>query len=267
VNAFLDIYATLFRTDLANQMQYRGALGIRMLGNILQPVVYLVVWLTVAKAKGGQVGGFTGGDLAAYYTILLVVNHLTASGMAARLNYRVRSGNLSPLLLQPLHPIHRDLAESIAYKFLTMAAVVPAVVAMMLLFKPVIHPPLWAIMAFVPALLLAALLCFLTEWCVALLAFWITDASALRQIYSVTGIFLTGRMAPLSFMPDWVQTIAEILPFRWMVSFPVELLQGRLKQEEAVLGFVLQSVWLLVGLGMLNLGWHRGLKRYSAVGA
>ena len=75
MNAFLDIYATLFRTDLANQMQYRGALGIRMLGNILQPVVYLVVWLTVAKAKGGQVGGFTGGDLAAYYTILLVVNY------------------------------------------------------------------------------------------------------------------------------------------------------------------------------------------------
>lgn len=267
MRAYLDIYATLFRTDLANQMQYRGALGIRMLGNILQPVVYLVVWLTVAKAKGGQVGGFTEGDLAAYYTILLVVNHLTASGTAARFNYRVRTGNLSPLLLHPLHPIHRDLAENLAYKILTMAAVVPAVVAMVLLFKPVMHPPLWAIVAFVPALFLAALLSFLTEWCVGLLAFWITEASALRQMYTVTGIFLTGRMAPLSFMPDWVQNVSEILPFRWMVSFPVELVQGRLKQEDALFGFVLQGVWILVSLGLLNLGWRRGLKRYSAVGA
>ena len=48
-----DIYPVLFRTDIAVQFQYRAAMVIWLIGLVVQPIVYLVVWLTVAASQGG----------------------------------------------------------------------------------------------------------------------------------------------------------------------------------------------------------------------
>ena len=52
-------------------------MAIWLIGMIIEPVMYLVVWQTVASGEGGSVGGYTMGDFAAYYITLMVVTHLT----------------------------------------------------------------------------------------------------------------------------------------------------------------------------------------------
>ena len=262
-----DIYATLFRTEAAVQLQSRAALIIWLIGLVVQPVVYLVVWLTVAKAQGGQVGGFSSGDLAAYYIALMVINHLTFTWVMFEFEYRVRSGSFSPLLLQPLHPIHTDITINIAYKVLTSAVTLPVALILVWLFQPDFHPQPWALLALAPALVLAFALRFLIEWCLALSAFWTTRVGALNQVYFAALLFLSGRMAPLELMPSWVQTLALLMPFRWMMAFPVELVMGRLSAQQALHGFAAQAAWVGAGLGLLALVWRRGLKQYGAVGA
>lgn len=262
-----DIYATLFRTEAAVQLQYRAALVIWLIGLVVQPVVYLVVWLTVAKAQGGHVGAFASGDLAAYYIALMVINHLTFTWVMFEFEYRVRSGSFSPLLLQPLHPIHTDITVNIAYKVLTSAITLPVAGVLAWFFEPTFQRHSWSLAALLLALLLAFALRFLVEWCLALSAFWTTRVGALNQFYFAALLFLSGRMAPLELMPAWVQTIAAVLPFRWMLSFPVELAMGRLSPDQALQGLVVQGVWVAASVGLLALVWRRGLKRYGAVGA
>jgi len=267
VKSFLDIYATLFRTDAAVQLQYRAALVIWLIGLVVQPVIYLAVWLTVAQARGGQVGGFTGGDLAAYYIALMVINHLTFTWVMFEFEYRVRDGSFSPLLLQPLHPIHRDIVENLTYKLLTLVVTLPTAAVLALVFEPHFAPQPWALIAFVPALFLAFVVRFLVEWALALSAFWTTRVGALNQLYFAALLFLSGRMAPLELMPGWVQDLAALLPFRWMLAFPVELFLGRLSPEAAREGFAAQGAWVGLSLALMALVWKRGMKQYSAVGA
>ena len=83
-------------------------------------------------------------------------------------------------------------------------------------------------LAFIPALLLAFLVRFLLEWTLALAAFWTTRVNAINQVYFVLMLFLAGQIAPLTLFPRWIQVVADILPFRWMLGFPVELVLGRL---------------------------------------
>ena len=116
-------------------------------------------------------------------------------------------------------------------------------------------------------LLLAFLVRFLLEWTLALAAFWTTRVGAINQIYFVLMLFLSGQMAPLDAFPAPVQVVAAILPFRWMIGFPVELLLGRLTPVEALEGWLAQ-----VGLGghrlvLLRIVWRAGVRVYSAVGA
>ena len=43
------------------QFQYRTANYFYMLGMVAEPVIYLVVWTTIADQQGGSVQGFTPG--------------------------------------------------------------------------------------------------------------------------------------------------------------------------------------------------------------
>ena len=262
-----EVYVQQFKTTIAVQLQYRASLIIWLIGQILEPLIYIVVWGTVASASGGRVGSFTTGEFAAYYIVLMLVNHVTFTWIMWEYEYRIRHGSLSFALLRPVHPIHADIADNVSYKLLTMVVMIPTTVVLTIAFRPTFHPIGWAVVAFVPALALAFVMRFLIEWSLALAAFWTTRITAINQMFFVVMLFLSGQIAPLELMPHPVQVAAAILPFRWVVSFPVELLLGRLTPTEALTGLGVQLVWLALGLAILKFVWSAGVRQYSAVGS
>ncbi len=267
MSGLLDIYVQQFRTTFAAQVQYRAALVIWLIGHVLEPVIYLVVWSTVARSSGGSVDGLSAGDFAAYYIVLMLVNHATFTWIMFEYDYRVRHGDLSFMLLKPVHPIHSDISDNVAFKLITLVFMLPIAVGLALAFHPAFHPVPWALAAFVPALLLAFLVRFFVEWTLALVAFWTTRVTAINQMYFVTILFLSGQAAPLALFPYPVQVVASVLPFRWMVQFPVELALGRLGPRDAMIGLGVQAMWALVSLALLKFVWRIGVKQYSAVGS
>jgi ABC-2 type transport system permease protein len=80
-------------------------------------------------------------------------------------------------------------------------------------------------------------------------------------------LFLSGQMAPLTLFPRPIQILASLLPFRYMIGYPVELLLGRLKPIETLTGLAAQVVWLGISLVLIRIVWRTGVRNYSAVGA
>jgi ABC-2 type transport system permease protein len=265
VIALADLYRAEFRISLATMIQYRAALIIWLLGQVLDPVIYLIVWSTVSTSSGGSVGGYTTGDFAAYFLVLMVVNNLTYTWIMWEYEYRVREGSLSAALLRPVHPIHADVAENLSSKAMSSPFILLTAVLLGLVFQPTFHLVGWAVLAFVPAVALAFVLRFLVEWTLAQAAFWTTRVSSLNQLYFVAMLFLSGQVAPLTLFPPAVQTVAALLPFRWMISFPVELLLGNLTPQQAAIGFAAQAAWIALALILLRLVWRAGVRVYSAV--
>ena len=107
---------------------------------------------------------------------------------------------------------------------------------------------------------------FLVEWTLALAAFWTTRVGAINQGYYVAALFLSGQVAPLVLFPASVRAVAAVLPFRWMISFPAELLLGRLTPAQAAAGLAIQAGWLGLALLILKLVWRAGVRRFTAVG-
>jgi ABC-2 type transport system permease protein len=261
------LYLAQFRTTIAEQLQYRGSLVIWLIGLILEPVVFLAVWTAVATSQGGSVDGFTAGGFAAYYIVAMLVDHATFTWIMFEFEYWIRQGTLSPLLLRPVHPIHRQVAVNLTFKLLTFVVLLPVAVILALVFHPQANLQGWALLAFIPSLLLAMALRFTVEWTLALAAFWITRVSATNQLYFVVFVFLSGQAAPLALLPGPVAELARWLPFYRMLGFPVELALGRLTPRDALIGIGAQVAWLAIALLVMNALWDRGIRRYSAVGA
>jgi ABC-2 type transport system permease protein len=263
----LEIYHAQLKVTFAVFIQYRAELLIWLLGAILQPVVYLIVWATVARANGGAVGGYSASGFAAYYIAMMLVDHLTFTWIMYEFEPRIREGQFSPRLVRPIHPIHSDIADNVTHKLLGLVPLVPVAVGLTLLFHPTLAPQPWAVAAFIPALLLACVLRFAAEWTLALAAFWVTRVGAINQLYEVVSVVLSGYMAPLSLFPAPVQALAAIAPFRWAVAFPVELVLGRVAPRDALIGLGVQAVWAAVAIILLRLTWRAAVRRYAAVGA
>jgi ABC-2 type transport system permease protein len=259
------VYRAYLRATVAIQLQYRVAMAIWLIGLVVQPVVYLVVWRTVAGS--GTVGGYDAAGFAAYYLVLMVVNHVTFSWIMYEYDYEVRQGMLSAKLLKPTHPIHIHLADNVAYKAIAFVVVLPATAGLALYFQPRLAPSALEVGAFLVSLLLAFALRWLIEYTLALAAFWTTRVGAVNNIYNASFWFLSGAVAPTSVLPAALQQVAIVLPFRYTLAFPIEVLLGRVQGEALVGGLVTQVVWVAAAYLLFRLVWRAGLRNYSAVGA
>lgn len=261
------LYVQQLKTGVATMLQYRASLVIWLIGNVLEPLIYLVVWTTVSSSTGGSVGGYGTRDFAAYYIVLMLVNQATFSWVMYEFDYRIREGTFSADLLHPVHPIHADIAENLSSKAVSLPFMIAAAAGLAALFHPALRLTPLAAAAFLPALILAFLVRFLVDWTVALAAFWTTRVAAINQIHYMAVLFFSGQIAPLAVLPRPLQVAANVLPFRWTVGFPVEIVLGRLTPAQIGLGFAVQAAWLAAGAFLVRSAWRASVKRYSAVGA
>ncbi len=267
MKSYFFIYRSYMRIQLALNLQYRVALLIWILSSIVGPVLYLVVWRTVALQKGGAVAGYTVNDIVVYYILMLLVNHATHTWFALALSNRIRLGEFSSDLLKPVHPIHLDIADNFAFKLVALPVIGAAVAFLAWTFSASWQPEASALVAFVPVFVLALLMRLFLEWALAMLAFWTTRVDAISQLYFLFGLSFSGRLAPLDLFPHSVQSLAAILPFRWMLAFPVEILLGRVTSRELIAGLGMQLIWVIGGFIILQISYRKGIRRYTAVGA
>ena len=249
---FVAVCLARTKLQLLANLQYPLGMAIWQVGVVLQPVIGLVVWSAVAAASSGTIAGYRPGDFVAYFLVLMVVYRATYTSAMYEIEWRIRRGDLSALLLQPTHPISVDIAYSLGANGHALLLIVPAAAGLALVFQPAFHWSLWSLAVGGLALVLAAALRFLVEYTLGCAAFWIVRLGALNGVYYAAMLFFSGQFVPLALLPPPAQQVANVLPFRSMLAFPVELLLGRLTPEEAGRGLATQIGWLVVSLGALR---------------
>ncbi len=262
----LGFYWTTMKIAIQVQFQYPVANYFYMIGMIAEPVIYLVVWSTVAQAQGGTVGGYTAGQFAAYYIVWTLVRNMNIVFTPYGWEGRIRQGQLSADLLRPLHPLHHDVAYFAGWKLVVIVLWLPLAAFLALIFRPDISPSWAEVLAFFFAIWGAYLIRTMALSLLGLITFWTTRVSALFELYFALELLLSGRLVPMSLMPAWVQTLSGYLPFRWTFQFPIEALVGQLPPAELWAGLGMQALWIVIGTLLVQAVWRVAIRRYAAVG-
>jgi ABC-2 type transport system permease protein len=117
------------------------------------------------------------------------------------------------------------------------------------------------------SMLLGLVLNMMMQSAFAMIAFWTTQSSNVFGLVSGIGQFLSGYIAPLALFPEQFRQVANLLPFRSLVSLPVEMLMGKLSWAEIGFGYAVTLIWLAIFTLIYRLAWRAGLRQYEAVGA
>ena len=265
LRGLFDVYVQEAKIAIAEQIQYRVANYMYMLGMVAEPVIYLVVWQTVAEQQGGSVAGITAGQFAAYYIVWTLVRNINIVFTPYGWEERIREGRLSAQLLRPLFPIVEDLGFFLGWKPVVVLLWLPIAFFLALVFHPVLNPTPLAIVVFAVSLLGAYLIRSLNQSSLGLITFWTTRVGPVFQLYIAAELLLSGRLVPMALMPEWVQDIANVLPFQWTFGFPIEALVGNLSTGELLSGLAMQLLWIVIGAILVRIVWHFAIRRYSAV--
>ena len=258
-------YFALMRRSLNVLLEYRMAMVIWILSATF-PLVMLAVWLSLAE--NGPIGTFTASDFVEYYVLSFYVRQMTAVWVAWELDYDIRHGDMNTKLLHPLAPIHEYVAFNLADKVLRGMLFTPLVIAVALLVPEVQFAvtPL-NLFFFVVALAGAWLMRYLIQFCLGLFTFWFSQALVLTDVFWMLYLLLGGGIAPIELLPEPLRTIAYQLPFRYMMSFPIEIMMGRLSTPEILAGFAAVAFWVVALFVAYRVLWARGIRHFGAFGA
>lgn len=232
---------------------------------MISPLIYMFVW-TMAVGNG-NIAGFQKNDIMIYYICFIVINQLTYPSSHWTVGDNIFNGTFSTWLLRPLPPIFEAIAGDIALKVIC----VPFITIFTFLLCIVLNINLqldWTfIVPFLIALFLAQILRFILGYVIALMALFTSKISSLLSINDTLLLLFAGQIVPISLLPDVLQRIADVLPYRYMLGFPVEIILGKLTAAEIQKGIGLQVIFIAVIVVLERIVWKTGIKHYGAVGA
>ncbi len=262
------IFKRMWQVNWAEQWQYRANLFMYVLYWIVQPVIYIAVWTSIANAQG-SVKGLSANDFVTYYMAMLIVDQVTSEIVVYNFAHKIQDGTLSGEIIRPIHPILTNaLTNNIAFKALTTLVLLPVWVMLWLLYTPIFASTSWVnILLSIPTLIIGFFINFLLSSAIVCVAFWTQRVWALYRLYGIPVALFSGQFVPLQLMPKVIQDISVYLPFQLFKYFPTQLILGKLSGTQILQGYTMDIIWLFIAFVIFRWTWANGIKQFSAVGA
>lgn len=263
-------YGKSYSIALKAGLEYRVNFYFSIAAAAAPVIIQTALWVALyGDNPGASLFGFTFAQMVAYTVIAQLVSRLVRTGFEYEINGDIRAGTLDRYLVKPVSYFSFRLfaflgdktIHSLVTGFLLAAAVTALTVFLGFRLTTV------GALLFLAALILAFALNFLIFWCVALTGFWLTEIGFLFEAVRIVIIAASGGIFPLAVFGKTGEAVLGALPFRFTIQYPVELLLGRLGSAEAVSGFFVAGLWILLLFGLSRLLWSRGIRRFAAVGS
>ena len=260
----------LLRVGFAEAVAYRAELLVWVLATTM-PLIMLALWTAVARDAPIEGNGrrFGEDELTAYFLATFVVRQLTGSWAAWEISMDVRQGNLSMRLLRPVHPLFTYAVENVAAMPMRLLVAIPVAVFLLATLgkaQLTTDPVLWAM--FVVSLFGGWLVTLFINLAIGCLALYIESSAKVMDVYLAAFFVMSGYIVPVSLFPASVRAAGDVLPFRYQIGLPVELMTRAYEGQRGLALEMLGKQWLHVALGLLvtMVVWSRGVKRFEAYG-
>ncbi len=263
----LRVIRRLMMIDLSTALIYRVEFVMFMISTVVGPAISLMIWR--AALNNGAALPVDAEYLTTYFVLLGVVSMLTSSWLSGFLAEEIRLGQIAKWVVRPGSTHLNLIANNLSEKLIKTVALAPMIAVLWWLVRDAVvlpaNPITW--LFFIASVVAAAVMVFALDIIVGSLAFWIDDITGIDRARGLLAVIFRGQLVPLALMPAWAQGFVDVQPFRFTLSFSLELLIGDLSAAEQAAGMALQLLYpALTVVGAIWI-WRRGLRAYAAAGA
>lgn len=262
---FVKVAAIEFRLSLSSEFTYKWQVLIWVISDAIQPVIFALLWSAVAISGTRS---FTQTDMISYYFMVLIVSRLTQDWSVQFVTDSIISGEFSNYLIKPFNYLSEMFGISLAIRTLRISMILPLIIVgyfvlgerLQYTFTPNLT------IFFIISLLIGFVINFLLGNIFALLAFFLKQIIGMRALYVNLVSILSGEYIPLKVLAVGTFFIFEILPFRYILSFPIELISGDLSFTQIQRGFLISIFWVLILFFLYKVIYRFAIIKYESEG-
>jgi ABC-2 type transport system permease protein len=264
-------YWHVLNIGLQNNLTYRFNFLARALFGLIPLMAVLSLWRAIYEGKlaGATVSTYTLAQMISYYLIVTVVDALTAVNEDDwQIAADIKDGNISQFLLKPVDYLWFRFTLFVSGRITYLAvAFIPITLFILHLRQYVVFPPDWTTFGlFLVSLAMTALLQFFLSYMMAMLAFWVLEVSTFIFILYAFEYIASGHLFPLDILPPALEQALYLTPFPYQLYVPVGIYMGKISGNELITNLVMQAGWVVLAYLLARFAWHRGIRKYSAVG-
>lgn len=260
-------YWHVFINTFSEISTYRFNFAMWRFRNVLQVLTLYFLWSTVIPQQS-NLFGYSHEQILTYVIGTSFLSAIIMSTRAQEIGDNIVNGDLSIFLLRPWGYFKYWLARDLGDKLMNILFSIGEIIILVLLLNPPLFIQVNAMLLILTCIsvIIAVLLHFLISALMSMLGFWSNDVWAPRFMFYVISGFLTGAYFPLDIFPTAVYNFFQILPFTYLIYFPMKMYLGQLSTEEITNGFFISFIWLIILFVILRIIWIKGIKMYEAVG-
>jgi len=266
---FLQKYKRTFILAFQNEMEYRANFLLGIVSGGFVMVVQCFLWTAVFNSSpNSSVFGYTYSQMITYSIYSGIVAKLVSTGFQGEIANDIKNGGLSKFIAQPINYFSYRICNFFGGKILQ------TIIVLIILFVTMfISNTLWnmkvgvfSLVLFMLSVILGMVINFLIFYSVSSLAFIMTEVWGVFVAFGQGIFLLSGGIFPLDMFGEKVKSCLDLLPFGYIVYFPVNIINGHLNTSQIMDGMLRQGIWIILLVIISKISWKNGMRKYVAVG-
>jgi len=259
-------YAKLIKIAFLSDIEYRIYNILLFLLTLLQMFILVMLWSAIFSWNNVEtIAGFTLSEMITYAIVAVLITQLWENDYEYNLEDFIKEGELTTILTRPIdfffYAFSNYLGENLSVIIYSFIAWIIAIFAFS------IHVPIGiTLLLFTFSLLISFFLMFTISMIIGCFAFWAEDIHGVSETIRILILLFSGSFIPLSFFPEGLRIIANILPFQAMYSLPILIYLEKITGTDIFIAIFIQIFWAIVLYLVARLFLKQGLKRFTSLG-
>lgn len=237
-------YKGIARNEFMAALTYREHFITSFFTELLFFVVLYFLWKAIYAGTSGTIAGMTMQQTYVSISLSICLLRCLSGGIEWEMHFQMIQGDIIMKMVKPLDYMYQMLWMKIGGMIVNLITyLIPVFTVIILLFPGVIR--LGAnIPIFVICMCISFLVMFTFEFMIGVFTFYTESVWGLSTIKELIISFFAGVQVPIAFFPDWLKSIASVLPFKSLYNDPLQILLNR-NMELADYGRVIafQLLW------------------------
>jgi len=249
-------------------MEQRFTMIVANLQSVFALFIIVHFWKAIFINNGGEtIRGYTYTEIVTYYFLMRIMYNRVSTFGASRFAKQIKSGEITKILVKPVDLVGHFITDYVTGANLWSLGNLVTVLTMSSIFlHNVLVMPSNTIygVLFLCVFMLNGFLTAVINLLLGLAGFWTTEVTHLKLITTQIIAILSGGLIPLTFFPLWAQRVLSMLPFKYLIQFPIDIYFGKIPPQEIGVNLVILTLWTLAFYFLTKLIYRKGARIYES---
>lgn len=259
-------YLALVKIRFQSLLQYRAAalagFGTQLFWGFIRIMIFQAFYLSTK-----QVMPMSSEDTITYIWLGQAFLLIVPWNIDREMWETIRTGNVAYELVRPVDCYWYWFSKAFAFRTApVILRAIPLFILAIPFFGMGVPPGIFNLLVFFPVLFTAALLSSAITVLINISLFWTVSGEGIYRLVPSFMMMFSGLIVPLPLMPEWLQFIIRILPFRGIIDSPFRLYIGHIPPAAFPEILLHQLIWIIIIVFTGRLLLSRGIRKITIQG-